>query len=238
MLLRLFFAAFAAGAIAGIGITALQQVTTAPLIHKAEIFENNAAAAHGLAKADSSAAEHPDPAPMGGVERIAYTALTNFILGVGFALLLVGCFALHGRTVTGQTGVLWGLAGFAVFTLGPGIGLPPELPGMAAGDLPGRQAWWLLAAGCTAGGLWLLVMKRGLAAKIGGIALLAAPGIIGAPHPDGLDSAVPAELASRFAATSIIVSAVFWAALGWLAGAFHARLAKFGAHRPDAAATP
>jgi cobalt transporter subunit CbtA len=225
MVLRLFFAAFAAGIIAGLGVTALQQVTTAPLIHKAETFEKA-----GARPATGSAHGHTGagPAAKNAIERIAYTALTNIILGVGFALLLVGCFALYGQPVTGPAGVLWGLAGFAVFTLGPAAGLPPELPGMAAGELSGRQVWWLLAAACTAGGLWLLVLKRPIAAKIGGIALLAMPSIIGAPHPEMPSNAVPPELASRFAAMSIIVSAIFWAALGWLAGTFHQRFAKIG----------
>lgn len=232
MLLRLFFAAFAAGAIAGLGVTALQQVTTAPLIYKAETFEKGGAAQPAR---DHAAPQGPAWVPEGGLERVAYTTLANLIIAIGFALLLVGCFALHGRPVTGQTGVLWGLAGFAVFTLGPAIGLPAELPGMAGGDLARRQGWWALAAACTAGGLWLLVMKRGLAAKIGGVALLAAPGVIGAPHPEVSSGAVPPELAGRFAAATIVVSAIFWTALGWLAGTFHVRFANPGARQSNAA---
>lgn len=225
MVLRLFFAAFIAGAIAGLGVTALQQVTTAPLIQEAEIFEK------ANAKPAADAAHN-------GVARIAYTALANVILSVGFALLLVAGFALHGRPVTGQTGVLWGVAGFAVFTLGPAIGLPAELPGMAGGDLPGRQGWWLLAVACTAGGLWLLFMKRRLVAKIGGIVLLLAPGVIGAPHPEVPSNTVPPELASQFAATTIIVSAIFWTALGGLAGTVYDRFGKIGLGQRDRDPTP
>ena len=40
-----------------------------------------------------------------------YTSLTNVLTGVGFALILTACFALSGRPVIGQTGVLWGLGG-------------------------------------------------------------------------------------------------------------------------------
>ena len=29
-----------------------------------------------------------------------------------------------------RQGLFWGFAGFAVFTLAPGLGLPPELPAM------------------------------------------------------------------------------------------------------------
>ena len=48
--------------------------------------------------------------------------------GMNFALILTACFALSGRPVTGQTGVLWGLAGFAIVSLAPALGLPPEVP--------------------------------------------------------------------------------------------------------------
>src|SRR3974390_3265881 len=40
-------------------------------------------------------------------------------------------------------GLMWGLAGFAVFTLAPGLGLPPELPGVPAAPLLSRQLWWV-----------------------------------------------------------------------------------------------
>jgi len=235
MLRRLFFAAFAAGAIAGLGLTALQQVTTSPLIYKAETFEK-AATPSGPGHADTGHIQRGESwAPTEGLERIGYTALANVIVAVGFALLLVGCFALHGRDVTGQSGVLWGLAGFAVFTLGPAVGLPPELPGMAAASLPGRQSWWLLSVGCTAGGLWLLFMKRRTTVKVAGAALLVVPAIVGAPHPDVAGGSTPAELASRFAAIAIVVSAVFWTLLGWLSGTFYRYFERF---RPVRAGTP
>jgi len=38
-------------------------------------------------------------------------------MAVGYALLLVACFSLSGRAVDGRRGVLWGLAGFAAFSL-------------------------------------------------------------------------------------------------------------------------
>lgn len=235
MLLRLFFAAFAAGAIAGLAITVVQHLTTTPLILQAETFENAGTARRSHGHAGVRATEPSDTAHSAGLERIALTALTNLILGIGFALVLNGCFALHGRPVGGSEGVLWGLAGFAVFTLGPAVGLPPELPGMAPGALFPRQGWWFLAAVCTGGGLWLLVFKRGKVAKIAGVLALALPGVIGAPHPESASSVVPAALAGQFAATSIVVSAVFWCMLGWLAGTLHARFARLDTERTDQA---
>ncbi len=54
------------------------------------------------------------------------------------------------QTLTLHPGLLWGLAGFVVFVLAPNFGLPPELPGMQAGDLMQRQIWWLATVVLTA----------------------------------------------------------------------------------------
>jgi cobalt transporter subunit CbtA len=97
--------------------------------------------------------------------------------------------------------------------LAPSAGLPPELPGMAAGDLAGRQVWWWSAVAATAGGIAAIALTRHLAWKAAAIALIALPHVIGAPHAAG-DSAVPAGLANAFAANTIAVSAVFWLVLG------------------------
>jgi cobalt transporter subunit CbtA len=153
--------------------------------------------------------------------------LANVVLGVGFALLLVAAFALSGRAVDARYGALWGAAGFAVFVLGPGLGLPPEVPGMAAaGDLLARQLWWLLAVGCTAAGLGLLAFGRGPALALLGALALVLPHAIGAPHPAevGAGGVVPPELAGRFVAASFVTAAAFWALLGASAGALYRRL--------------
>lgn len=211
MLRRLITAALIAGSVVGFGITALQQVTTAPLLLQAERFE-------------ARAPEHTNDAPHWRAGRILLTTATNVVVGAGFALLLAACFAFHGGPTTARTGILWGMGGLAVFTLGPGLGLPPELPGMAAGDLPARQLWWFLSVGCTAAGMWLLVFGRIPAAKLVGALLIAVPLAVGAPHADQLSHIVPAELAARFAAVSIAVSAVFWTSLGFLTGTLYGRM--------------
>ena len=79
----------------------------------------------------------------------------NILTAIGFALLLTGVYAIRGRQVTWREGLLWGFAGFVVFTAAPGLGLPPELPGMPVAELTARQTWWIAAAAATAGGLWL-----------------------------------------------------------------------------------
>ena len=79
-------------------------------------------------------------APADGFERSAFTALANVVTAIGFALLLVTASELSGGLTGWRQGVFWGLAGFAVFTLAPGLGLPPELPGMPAADLGRRSS--------------------------------------------------------------------------------------------------
>ena len=249
MLRRILTTALAAGILAGVVISAVQVFTTTPLILHAEEYENAAAAApptgfvpasfvlvHGDAAGDGHHGPAPATwAPEDGAERVIYTALSNIIAGVGFALILTASFVLAGRRVDGRTGVLWGAAGFAVFTLAPSIGLPPELPGTAGGDLVARQTWWFLTVACTCGSLWLFVFRPAAWAKAAAVTLLLVPHAIGAPHPGELTRSVPPELAAQFAAVSIGVSAVFWTMLGWIAGTVFERLGRSAAdpvHQP------
>jgi len=237
-MIRHFLAtALFAGLLAGLAVTGLQHATTTPLILQAEVFETGGAqpaTAHDHATHDHGAAtaanahSHSHGAdggwsPADGAERLFFTTLANLIAGVGFAFVLVACFALWNGPVSGRTGVLWGLAGFAVFTLAPALGLPPELPGTNGGELMARQVWWIATAAATAAGLWLLVFPGKTWAAAAGIVALAIPHIIGAPHPAEYSTLVPAELSAKFTAASIVTAAVFWACLGWLAGAFYAR---------------
>ena len=62
--------------------------------------------------------------------------------------------------MTWRDGLLWGLAGFVVFTAAPGLGLPPELPGMPVAPLTARQTLWIATAAATAGGLCLLAFRH------------------------------------------------------------------------------
>lgn len=238
MFRRIFLAAIAAGLLSGVLITGVQVFTTTPLILAAEIYETGhdhghaeeghahdgdaAAHDHGHGAADGGGDESGFPG--GGGERLGLTLVANLVTGTGFALILVACFALSGRSVDARAGVLWGLAGFAVFTLAPGLGLPPEVPGSMAAGVLERQTWWVFAAGAAAAGLWLLVYGRGRWPVPVGIALAALPHVVGAPVPtEHGGGGVPPELAAHFASTSIVVNAVFWAMLGWLAGTFYRR---------------
>lgn len=239
MFRRIFFTALLAGILGGLAISVVQEFTTTPVILHAETFENappGAAAPAGAlhrglsltrpAHAHGDTADHEEGAAWGpedGLERSLYTALANVLTGVGFALVLTACFSLAGRPVDGRTGILWGLAGFGAVSLAPALGLPPEVPGAMAADLGGRQSWWMICVAATALGLWLMVFRRGAAWAIGGIAIIAAPHLIGAPQPETMGGRVPPELAAHFVAASLVTAAIFWCMLGWLSGTFWQR---------------
>jgi cobalt transporter subunit CbtA len=214
-----------AGALAGLGMTIAQQLTTVPLILKAEIYEEQRAApAHD--HADQVAAhEHGEEgwAPADGFERTAFSAAANIVTGIGFALLLVAAGELFGGIRDWRQGVFWGLAGFAVFTLAPGLGLPSELPAMPAAELGARQLWWVGTALCTSIALGLLVYQRSLGGVIAAIALLVAPHLIGAPQPASFASPIPEGLHHRFVVAVVLTTLLFWVLLGGLAGLFRGR---------------
>lgn len=217
MLRRLLLTALVAGTLAGLAAAAVQQVKAVPLLLQAEAYEK---AAGG--EAEDGAWE---PAP--GMERIAYRVATDVIAGIGFGLILSGAFALDGLAggrIDPKRGVLWGLGGFAAFSLAPALGLPPELPGMAAAALGARQAWWLGTVTATAAGIGLLAFGARLPWRALGIALLLLPHLIGAPHPSEEGGTVPPELAAAFAAASLVSAALFWLVLGGAGGWVYRRL--------------
>jgi cobalt transporter subunit CbtA len=214
LLRRIVLVAALAGLIAGLGATLAHAFGTVPLILRAETYER-AAPAH----------EHEDGwKPEDGIERASLTALADVLTGVGFGLLLVSAYALRGRRVGWREGLCWGLAGFATFSLAPALGLPPELPGSATAPLLDRQLWWLATAAATGGGLALILLRRGPAATVAGLALLVLPHLYGAPaHEAG---ATPEALADRFVLVVLGTSFLFWLALGAASGLLYERLSR------------
>ncbi len=218
-----------AGVLAGLGMTVAQQLTTVPLILKAEIYEEKGAATptqdHGDATAQAGAHEHEHGGwqPADGFERTAFTLLANIVTGVGFALLLIAASELAGGITSLRQGVFWGLAGFAVFTLAPGLGLPPELPAMPAAELGARQLWWVATVLSAAGALALIFYGRSPLAIVAAIALLVAPHLIGAPEPVSYDTPIPEGLHHSFVVAVVLTALLFWVLLGALAGLFRGR---------------
>ena len=234
MLKNIFVVALLAGFVSGVGISLVQNFTTTPLILHAEEYETADASQSGylntayiLAHGTETLEDGSESVwgPREGFERFAFTTLANIVVGVGFALLLVASYVIYGGVVTGRSGVIWGMAGLAIFTLSPSLGLAPEVPGSFAAELAARQGWWLAAAATAALGLWLMVFRTGWPFAVAGIMIIALPHLIGAPHPEDFGGPVPPELAGQFAATSLVTTAIFWAMLGWLSGTFYQRIA-------------
>ena len=198
-------------------MSAVQHVKVTPLILKAEAFEAETPAntSHSHDGHDHGAGAW---APEDGLERTLFTVLSNVIVGAAFGLVLAGAALLTGLPLTLSNGAIWGIIGFLVFTVAPTSGLPPELPGMPAADLMTRQVWWWTTVLATGAGIALLFTLRTVAMKAVGVALIAIPHLIGAPHPHDTASDVPAVLASAFASASIATAAVFWVVLGALLG--------------------
>lgn len=220
------FLAALAGLIAGTVMTGLQSFFTVPLILEAETYET-AAPAHDHGAAAGAAHTHDEEGwvPSDGLERMAFTALANVVTAIGFALVLVVASEFAGGIAGWRQGLIWGLAGFAVFTLAPGLGLPPELPAMPVADLAARQEWWIFTVAMTAAGLALIAFPRRPWAALAGIALIVAPHAVGAPQPESHDSPVPENLHHRFVVATTLTSLLFWLVLGAATGALRRRFA-------------
>lgn len=222
------FTAAIAGLFAGIVLAALQSIATVPLVMEAETYEASAPSrdhgghSHSGEEDDAAAGGHrhgeDSPAPSGGAGRFIRNVLTNAVSGIGFALILVVASELAGGVNGWRQGLMWGLAGFAVFTLAPGLGLPPELPAMPAADLTARQSWWIATVFLTAGGLALIVFRASLPLAMLGVAMMIAPHIWGAPLPDTFESPVPEALHHRFVVAVTVTNLLFWLVLGMATG--------------------
>lgn len=232
------FVAALTGLVAGLVLAAMQSFSTVPLILQAETFESAEPAHthdHGAASAETGAPaatvavhEHDEEgwAPADGFERFAFNLLANVVSGVGFALLLVAASELAGGIGSWRQGLIWGFAGFAVFTLAPGLGLPPELPAMPAADLWARQVWWTGTVAATATGLALIAFRAAPVFAALGVALIVAPHLIGAPQPPSYETAVPEGLHHDFVVAVTVTNLVFWLVMGAVAGVLRQRFLR------------
>ncbi|TPK66856.1 CbtA family protein [Mesorhizobium sp. B2-3-3] len=235
------FIAAIAGLVAGVVLACMQAYATVPLILKAEVYEqaggghhhDHAAPAAAETNAMSSAvpapaeaaapAEDEGWAPADGFERFGFSVLANIVTGVGFALVLVAVSEFAGGIGNWRQGVFWGLAGFAVFTLAPGLGLPPELPAMPAADLMQRQIWWAATVVATSIGLGLIAFRRSPPLTILAVLLIIAPHVIGAPQPDSFETPIPEGLHHQFVVAVTLTNLVFWLVLGAAVGVVRGR---------------
>ncbi|MER9415316.1 CbtA family protein [Mesorhizobium sp. M0306] len=234
------FIAAIAGLVAGVALACMQAYATVPLILKAEVYEQaggghdhaaspaeNAAGTTAMSSAAPAEAMAPAEdegwAPADGFERFAFSVVANIVTGIGFALVLVAVSEFAGGIGNWRQGLFWGLAGFAVFTLAPGLGLPPELPAMPAADLVQRQIWWWATVVATAAGLGLIAFRRSLPLAVLAVALIVAPHIVGAPQPDSFETAIPEGLHHQFVVAVTLTNLVFWLVLGAVVGVVRGR---------------
>nr|WP_313664869.1 CbtA family protein [Brucella intermedia] len=226
MLIRYLLASLAAGLLAGLLVTPAMYLRTVPLILQAETFEEAGgghshgeveAAPHDHGAVTADAEEEGAELPFG---RLGNTILANLVAGAGFALLLGGVALLLGRRITVQNGIYWGVAGFFAVAFLPALGLSPELPAMPAADLAERQLWWIAAVVLSGLGIYLVVLRQEIWAKILGLVLIVAPQLYGAPHPEDISSPVPALLASQYAVASLATNLFMWAVIGLVLGWF------------------
>ena len=243
MFTRVFFAAILAGIAAGLVLATLQHFRTTPLIIAAESFEGKSAHQHSPVKTPPAhrepghnhATDHNEPqpttkattghdhdpnawAPKDGFERTFYSALSDVMIAIGFAFLLAAASLLTGVAITPLNGALWGLTAFAIFTLAPAAGLPPELPGMPAADLVSRQIWWWLCVISGAIGVGLIALKPKPLFILIAVAFIAAPHLIGAPQPVSHESAVPAHMIQSYVANALFILAITWVVVGTALG--------------------
>lgn len=227
MFRNLFLAAILAALCAGLVNSAIQHLRVTPLILHAESFEGEAHAHDVGTPVHTHEAE--EWAPQDGLERTAYTVLANLLMAAGFALVIGAVSLLAGLPITFANGVVWGFAGFLVFTLAPAFGLAPKLPGMPAAEVLPRQIWWWGTVISTGAAALLLAKSRAGWALALAVVLVAAPHLVGAPQPPDEPSAVPAHLATEFAATALGTAAVFWIVLGLAFGRLNDWFAQRGA---------
>ena len=215
---RLLLIAFVSGTLAGLVWFAIQLIFVVPLIERAEEYE---AKPHHEATAPAHES-HDDESkwhPARGWQQNAFTAAATVLTGIGLSFVLFGAVAAARQQLTAMRGALWGLAGFACFTVAPALGLPPQPPGMPHADLTDRQIWWITTVVLTAAGLYLITgaTSRVTLSRLGGAVLIAAPHLMGAPAATGV-STVPKELVMQFIAASIAGAGLFWVVLGFIGG--------------------
>lgn len=163
--------------------------------------------------------------PANGIERTLSTVAADAVMGIGFALILNGLYLLR-RPATLRHGFIWGVAGFLVFFVAPGLGLPPDLPGTAAAELSGRQQWWIGTVLATASGLALLFLQKNWYGRILGLALLLFSHIVGAPQPAVASSLAPESLQTQFRLATFFCNAAFWVSLGVISALLFRRFCR------------
>jgi len=223
MLWRILTGGLIGGLLGGAVVAAIQAVTTIPLILHAETYE--AAANHNAIMHLVHAQDHTAMAASNsGAARFALTLIATVAVATGYAWMLLAAMFARGEAITARSVVPWAVAAFAAAGLAPALGLAPELPGAVAADLAARQIWWLFAVVASAGGFAAIFTGRTPFWILIGLAAIVLPHLVGAPHPDGVVSRVPAGIAAQFVSASLVVQSLMWILPGVIAGYVVSRL--------------
>lgn len=246
---RIIYNALFVGLLAGLLLSAVQILTVNPIIFEAETFEivepedeavgitdaavlANTETFHGSdvdghGAHDHGTHEHSDEewAPEDGSERTLYTVIANVSAGIGFSAILLALMSQLQSVGVAKLnvvkGVVWGVAGFVAFFVAPGIGLPPEIPGVNAAPVEHRQLWWVLAVACVGIGI-LVIAYAPLKIKAAGIIAIAIPYVVNIPHQSGPVFSHPdpaavetlTALHQKFILASGASNLIFWLAIG------------------------
>lgn len=210
-----------AGALAGLVVALLQLWLIQPLIIQAERYERGELALPLIQTVE----QPPTPAPTQHSDvqmhetDLARTGLTVLFLTLtwcGFGLLAGAAMsaAQMSDRVRPFSAVGIAVSGFAVASVAPALGLPPELPGMPAADLVARQLWWIATLLATAVGLALTYRFESWAVRAAAIAVIALPHVLGAPTSPVAAPVIPPDLAALYVARVMAVSFLGWLILG------------------------
>ncbi|MEE2746639.1 MAG: CbtA family protein [Pseudomonadota bacterium] len=220
-MLGVFSSGLFAGLLAGVFAGFLQLFFVQPVLLHAELYET------GKVLQNGAEAVLANPEVVGlDIMRDSLSLLFSVAIYCGFGLILVSLMALatrRGFEVSARKGVVWGIAGFVAVHLAPGFSLFPELPGMASGDLFGRQIWWYSTVLFAVIGIWIVVFSNNWKLWVVALVLLFLPHVIGAPHPIKYTGPAPTELGSLFSARVFGVTFLAWVILGLSAGYFWAK---------------
>ena len=211
---RIIYSAILIGMATGLLLSLMQVLSLDPIIFQAEAYEVSepvsAVVSEGHENHDH---DHSGWATADGSERTFYTVLSNMSAGIGFSAIVLALMSQFWlpkqRIINPKQSLLWGVAGFAALYLAPGIGLPPEIPGIQAAPVEQRQIWWALTAVSVGIGLGILAWAQ-VKLKAIGLLFLAIPYLVGAPshqgpefvHPDPAAVEALTELHQRFIITS------------------------------------
>jgi len=209
---RLLAAGLTSGIVASVPYAVARRAWIEPLLRQAETFETGGGA-------------YSTELPLLSGWHGAF--LTNAVAGTALGLLLAAAVTIRGRALDWRRGILWGLAGFTVFSLLPALTLPVGLPGFESAPLHVRQAWWGLSVLGGEAGLAVLVWKPGPFAKTAGVLLdLAAPIASALFWETAEPTPEVREIQLAFAGNWLAASAMFWIVIGGIQGLMARRISR------------